>query len=96
LRKAIGARRGRILLQFLLESATIAFAGGAVGVVFGVLLAWGASVAVTGLGYAWDLIVPLSAILNSLAISVSIGLIFGVAPAVSASRLEAITALRYE
>lgn len=96
LRKALGARRGRILLQFLLESATIALGGGAIGVLCGAGLAWGAATAVTALGYGWDLIIPLSGILESLGISVAIGLVFGVAPAVAASRLEAITALRFE
>ena len=96
LRKALGARRGRILLQFLLESATIALAGGAVGVVLGAILSWIASRVVNGLGYDWTLIIPVASVLNSLGISFVIGLVFGVAPAVSASRLEAIQALRFE
>jgi len=96
LRKALGARRGRILLQFLLESATISFGGGAIGVLLGAGLSWIAARVVNGLGYDWTLIIPLSGIINSLSISIAIGLVFGVAPAVAASRLEAIQALRFE
>lgn len=96
LRKAIGARKGRILAQFLMESATIAFFGGAIGVLLGIGLAWIAAIVVTGLGYGWTMIIPASAVANSLIIAVAIGLIFGVAPAMTAARLEAIQALRYE
>jgi putative ABC transport system permease protein len=96
LRKALGARRGRILLQFLLESATIAFVGGVIGTLLGMAAAWGAAEVVTGLGYDWELVIPLSGVAQSLGISIAVGLLFGTAPAMAASRLEAIQALRFE
>ncbi|MEY4722678.1 MAG: Macrolide export ATP-binding/permease protein MacB, partial [Candidatus Parcubacteria bacterium] len=66
LRKALGARRGRILLQFLLESATIAFGGGVIGVLLGSGLAVLASAVVNGLGYSWTLIIMPSAVFDSM------------------------------
>jgi putative ABC transport system permease protein len=96
LRKAVGARKGRILAQFLMESATIAFFGGIIGVLFGVGLSVLAAQVVTGLGYGWTLIIPASAIVNALLIATGIGVAFGAAPAMAAARLEAIQALRYE
>jgi putative ABC transport system permease protein len=91
-RKAIGARRGNILMQFLLESVTLAAIGGAVGVFLG----W-------SLVFIVRLIFPsfpasVSTTLVALGVSVAsmIGIFFGVYPAWKAARLNPVEALRYE
>jgi putative ABC transport system permease protein len=90
-RKAIGARRGDILMQFLIESSTVAVIGGALGVVFGVLLAkivsW-----VSPLPSA----VQLWSVLGGLLVALSVGLFFGTYPASKAARLDPVVALRSE
>jgi putative ABC transport system permease protein len=91
MRKAVGARRTDILLQFLIESSTIAFIGGAVGVFFGVL---GAKIVswVSPLPSA----VQLWSVLGGLAVALSVGLFFGTYPASKASKLDPVEALRSE
>jgi putative ABC transport system permease protein len=91
LRRAVGATRRDIWLQFLLESAMLAGAGGVLGVVAGVA----ASVAVSQLGY-WETIVSWPTALAGLGFSVAVGLVFGIYPAVRAAALEPIEALRAE
>ena len=90
-RKAIGARRTDILLQFLIESSTVAAIGGVLGVVFGVLLAkivsW-----VTPLPSA----VQLWSVIGGLFVALSVGLFFGTYPASKAARLDPVVALRSE
>jgi putative ABC transport system permease protein len=90
-RKAIGARRGDILMQFLIEASTIAAIGGAVGVIFGVLLAkivsW-----VSPLPSA----VQLWSVLGGLFVALSVGLFFGTYPASKAAKLDPVEALRSE
>ncbi len=91
LRKSVGARRADILLQFLIESSTIALIGGAIGVVLGVLLAklvsW-----VSPLPSA----VQLWSVLGGLIVALSVGLFFGTYPASKAARLDPVVALRSE
>lgn len=96
LRKAVGARPSHIVAQFLIESAFITFAGGAIGLVFGVLVAFLASVIIGALGYDWKFIVPPEAIALSLSVSIIIGFLFGIYPAIKASRVSPMEALRYE
>ena len=90
-RKAIGARRGDILLQFLIEASTIAVIGGALGVMFGVLLAkivsW-----VSPLPSA----VQLWSVVGGLLVALSVGLFFGTYPASKAAKLDPVDALRSE
>jgi putative ABC transport system permease protein len=90
-RKAIGARRGDILLQFLIESSTVAGIGGAVGVIFGVLLAKVVSW-VSPLPSA----VQLWSVMGGLFVALSVGLFFGTYPASKAARLDPVVALRSE
>lgn len=96
LRKALGARRSRILSQFLIESAVISLIGGIIGVVTGILLSWLIAMVISGFGYDWQFILPLSAVWKSLCIAAAVGVIFGMYPAIKAAKLDAITALRYE
>jgi putative ABC transport system permease protein len=90
-RKAIGARRSDILMQFLIEASTVAVIGGALGVLFGVLLAkivsW-----VSPLPSA----VQLWSVLGGLFVALSVGLFFGTYPASKAAKLDPVEALRSE
>ncbi len=90
-RKAIGARRSDILLQFLIEASTIAGIGGALGVILGVLLAkivsW-----VSPLPSA----VQIWSVIGGLLVALSVGLFFGTYPASKAAKLDPVEALRSE
>jgi putative ABC transport system permease protein len=90
-RKALGARRRDILLQFLIESATIALVGGVIGVVLGI----SAAKAIT-LIIAFPSVVALWSVLVALFVAIAVGLFFGIYPAYKASALDPITALRAE
>jgi len=96
LRKAIGAKSADIIRQFLIEAATITFISGVIGIAVGSLLLIMISVVVNALGYSWEMIIsPISVFLGCL-VSISIGLIFGIAPARKAALLDPIESLRYE
>jgi len=90
-RKAIGARRGDILMQFLIEASTIAVIGGALGVILGVFMAkivsW-----VSPLPSA----VQLWSVIGGLLVALSVGLFFGTYPASKAAKLDPVEALRSE
>ena len=90
-RKALGATRTDILLQFLIEAATLTGIGGLIGVLVGLLAGRGVT---TLMNIEADVPVGLTAI--ALAVSIGIGLVFGVVPARRAARLDPIEALRYE
>ena len=92
LRKAVGAKRSDVLIQFLIEAITMAVAGGMIGIAMGWALATGVSVAFE----AFDAVVGADAVLTSLLFSMAVGLFFGIYPAYRASRLNPIDALRYE
>ncbi|MGE5528628.1 MAG: ABC transporter permease [Patescibacteria group bacterium] len=91
LRKAIGAREDEILLQFLLEAATLSLVGGIIGTILG---AAGSSVLSASFGF--PAVISTQAVLMSFGLSLSIGLFFGVYPARKASRLDPIAALRHD
>ncbi|MDO8594100.1 MAG: ABC transporter permease [bacterium] len=91
LRKAIGAKRRDISLQFLVEAVMLTFTGGFIGIVLGWLVAFG----VTKLGIV-QTSVSLSSVLLAFSVSGAIGIIFGYYPARRASNLSPIEALRYE
>ncbi len=92
IRKAIGATRGAIVFQFLLEAMTLTAIGG----VIGIILAVGISNLVMILIPTIPATVQVWMILVSLAVSIGIGLVFGVLPARKAARLDPIECLRYE
>ncbi len=90
-RKALGARRRDILLQILIEAATISLVGGVIGVVLGIGLAKLVTVLV-----AFPTVVALWSILVALIVASAVGLFFGIYPAHKASALDPIAALRAE
>jgi putative ABC transport system permease protein len=97
IRKAIGARRGDILVQFLIEAMVLSGLGGALGIAVGALLAFEAPhvPAISSSGFPTPVVSPPSVALAFI-VSVAIGLFFGIYPANRAARLHPIEALRYE
>ena len=92
IRKAIGATRGAIVFQFLLEAMTLTFFGG----VFGIMLAVGISNLLMALIPSMPAKVEMWMIMLSIGVSVGVGLLFGVLPARKAAKLDPIECLRYE
>ncbi|MGA3008816.1 MAG: ABC transporter permease [Terracidiphilus sp.] len=90
-RKALGARRNDILLQFLIESATMALLGGVIGVILGISVA-----KVITLAVSFPSEVQLWSVLVGLFVSTAVGVFFGVYPAHKAAQLDPIVALRAE
>jgi len=90
-RKALGARRSDILLQFLIESSTISVIGGAIGVLCGVLVA-----SVITWVFALPSSVQLWSVISGLIVALSVGLFFGTYPASKAAKLDPVEALRSE
>jgi putative ABC transport system permease protein len=92
LRKAIGAKRRDIVLQFLLEAAVLTGMGGLVGIAFG----WVISLISRLVFSSLEASVPLWAAALGVVVSVGVGLFFGIWPAAKAARLDPVEALRYE
>ncbi len=99
LRKAIGAKRRDILLQFLIESTTISVIGGCFGVVLGIFAAYGfgsfVAQSMPG-GGDWGAVIKPAAIAIAFIFAVSVGIAFGLFPAMKASKLDPAEALRYQ
>jgi len=91
LRKAVGARRLDILSQFLIEAMTISLMGGMVGILTG----WGAA-RIVSLFAGWQTIITPFSVTVSFVFSALVGIVFGLWPAIKASKLSPILALRYE
>jgi putative ABC transport system permease protein len=91
LRRAVGARRRDVLLQFLVEAVTLSCCGGLVGIVFGFVAA-----AVVTRVLEWPASVSPSAVALAFGIAAAVGVFFGFYPARRASRLDPIDALRFE
>ena len=91
IRRAIGARQGDIVRQFLTEAVLISIVGGLIGIAFGFTLS---RIIATAAG--WSTVVTTSSIAIAFGVSVVIGLLFGIYPAVQAARLDPIEAIRYE
>ena len=91
IRRAIGAKRRQIVAQFLIETVVLSMTGGLVGMGIGVLIPW----MITKTAGMPTVVTPFSLVL-SLGISMGIGMVFGIYPAVRAARLDPIEALRHE
>jgi putative ABC transport system permease protein len=90
-RKALGATRGNILLQFMIEALTLCTLGGAVGVLLGI----GTTIVLARV-MQWNTLISPSAVIVAFGFSALVGLFFGIWPARRAARLDPIVALRYE
>jgi putative ABC transport system permease protein len=97
LRMAVGARRTNVLSQFLVEAIVLTLLGGLIGMLVGLLAAFGLSEWLAHiLGSSWKPILPWVTVCYTLLVSMGVGIVFGVYPAVKASRMNPIDALRYE
>ena len=90
-RRAIGAKRRQIVTQFLIETVVLTTIGGLIGIGAGALFPW-----LITLWFHMPTIVPMYSIILSLVVSVTVGIVFGLYPAIRAARLDPITALRHE
>ena len=91
-RRAIGARKRDVIWQFLTEAIVLTGSGGVIGVLLGVGISLLINLAVPSLPSS----IPLWAIILAVTVSMSVGLIFGMYPAIKAARLDPVEALRYE
>jgi len=91
IRRAIGARQADIVRQFLTEAVMISMIGGLLGILFGVTLAQ-----IIAAAAGWSTVVTFTSIAVAFGVSVGIGLLFGIYPAVQAAKLDPIEAIRYE
>jgi putative ABC transport system permease protein len=90
-RKALGATRMNIMLQFLVEATALCLLGGILGVAAG----WGGAALLANMG-SFNTAVAMDSVFMALGFSVAIGLFFGIWPAQRAAKLDPIEALRYE
>ena len=90
-RKALGATRSNVLLQFLTEAIVICIIGGLVGIVLGIILGL-----LVALGTKGQFVTPWHWMLLGITICVLVGVVSGIYPALKASRLDPIESLRYE
>ncbi len=96
LRKSLGATRGDISGQFLMEAVTVSLVGGVIGIVCGLVVTALIAFGVGAFGYKYELIFAWDAMGLALVVSVAIGIVFGAYPAYKASLISPIEALRYE
>ena len=91
IRRAIGAKRRQIVGQFLIETVVLSTVGGLIGVGIGLLIPW-----LISRFAGMPAVVPMYSLVLSLGISMTVGVVFGIYPAVRAARLDPIVALRHE
>ncbi|MCM3571224.1 ABC transporter permease [Neobacillus mesonae] len=91
IRMALGATRGQVLTQFLIESMTLTLIGG----ILGIILGWGIS-GIVSFFAGWPSLISWQVVLGGVLFSMIIGIVFGILPANKASKLDPIESLRYE
>jgi len=96
LRKAVGATNIAIMNQFLLEAGALTFFGGIIGIILGTLISYLITLLMHYLGYDWAFVISLTSVVLAIGVSILTGVIFGLYPALKASKLNPIDALRYE
>lgn len=96
LRKAIGAKKGDILRQFLLEAVALTLTGGIIGIIIGVAMGWLLSAVADKLLGGFSFILSVWAIVLAVGMAIGTGLVFGLYPARKAANLHPIEALRFE
>ncbi len=97
LRMALGAGRRMVLSQFLIEAMTLTLIGGLIGIAAGFLGAQAVAVVLENMMKSqWSAHIPLQWLITSIVVSVMVGVIFGVYPALKASQLDPVEAMRYE
>ena len=96
LRKAVGATKSAIMSQFLMEAGILTFFGGIIGIILGIIVSFLISLLMNYLGYDWQFLISITSILLAIGVSILTGVIFGLYPALKASKLNPIEALRYE
>ncbi|MEA1872256.1 MAG: ABC transporter permease [Chloroflexota bacterium] len=96
LRKAVGAKRRDILIQFLIEAATLGLCGGALGIGLGWIIVKIMSSIATNLGFSFAAALSGDAIALAVGVAIFIGLVSGLYPAIRAARLDPIESLRHE
>ncbi len=92
IRKAVGARKADILSQFLIEAIALTGLGG----ILGITLGWGITEVVHRIQPTLLVIITAGTIIIAVGVSVTIGIVFGLYPAMRAARLQVVQALRYE
>ncbi|MCK4967324.1 FtsX-like permease family protein, partial [bacterium] len=91
IRRALGARRNEILLQFLTEAVSLSLVGGIIGVILGITM----SLIISGFAEFDTVVTPLS-VFAAFMVSAGVGIIFGTFPARNAANISPVEALRYE
>jgi putative ABC transport system permease protein len=90
-RKALGAKKSTIAFQFFIETLLIGQMGGLVGIIFGILIGFGIATAID-----FVFVIPWGAIIAAFVTSFAVAIVSGLYPAIKASKLDPIEALRYE
>lgn len=96
LRKALGATHKKIRDQFLIEAVVLTGVGGIIGIVIGIIISYLIALGARYAGYDWSFVISPFAILIAVVVSILVGITFGLFPALKASKLDPIDALRYE
>ena len=91
IRRAVGARRGDIMLQFLIEALALCAAGGVIGIVAGLGACWAGATFV-----GWPIAITADSLALASGCAMTVGLFFGLYPAIRAARLSPLNALRYD